>query len=610
MSTTDSNEKWNELKLSGMQTNDYSTYINLCKKRTKNLSNLDIRFRKKIKLAILGSASTNFIAEPLEFALNSLGIECEILDTPFNTYAYQILDSGSVLNNFKPDVVIMVNVPFSQPEWPDIRDGKDNIDDMVNRSTEYWINLCSELHNNTGCEIIFDNFFQLPWKPAGNLAPKIGSDFNNYITRLNSSLARSAPSFVHIHDVAWMAANHGVKNWFDLKYWNLAKLPVALKYTIHYIKNCAAIISSLYGGTKKVMVLDLDNTLWGGVIGDDGLDGIKIGQGSPTGEAFSAFQKYIRQLKDRGVLLAVCSKNDESNARLPFEKHPEMSLKLDDFVCFVANWEPKTNNIIKIANTLSLGIDSFVFVDDNPVERELMRTHLPDVVTIELGGEPADYPALIDEQSPFEITSFGVEDISRTSQYQENYQREALKTTITNYEDYLVSLEQQAFIGSIEEHCLDRVTQLINKTNQFNLTTQRKTRSEVEAIMMDERYFFSYVQLADKFGDNGIIAVIFGSLEDESLDIDGWLMSCRVLKRGVEKMICNYLVEQAKINNKKIIKGTYIPSGKNNMVESLYPDLGFRMLEKLDNGSTKWELDVRSYNKLEHPIAIKEINDE
>jgi FkbH-like protein len=403
-----------------------------------------------------------------------------------------------------------------------------------------------------------------------------------------------------------MASNHGVSNWLDLKYWHHAKLPISLTHIIPYIKNTTAIIASLYGGTKKVLVLDLDNTLWGGVIGDDGLDGIKVGQGSPEGEAFYSFQKYIQQLKDRGVLLAVCSKNDDANARQPFEQHPEMHLKLDDFVSFIANWRAKPDNLIDIAKQLNLGLDSFVFVDDNPAERELMRTQLPDVLTIELNDNPADYARLLDEQNPFELTSLSSEDTIRTSQYKENLQRDSLKTSIADYDDYLKSLEQIAVISDFNEARLDRITQLINKTNQFNLTSIRKNRSEVEQLMADDDSFTCYIQLSDKFGDNGVIAIVYGSWGKDSLTIDGWLMSCRVLKRGVEKMTCNHLVKQAHLKNKKYIHGRYIPSAKNSMVKDLYPELGFELSATGKDQTTDWTLDLSTYAIAAHTIKIEE----
>jgi len=596
---------WQELKNLGMITNDYSEYLKLCRKRAAKLSSLEIPRRRDIRLAIVGAANTDLLPELIEFTLDSQGLGCKILNTPFNTYAHEMFDPESNVANFNPDVTMVVNSPFNQPHWPNIAHTSEHVGNLCDQATEFWLNLCRSLHENTGCEIIFDNFHQFPWRPHGNLSAKLPFDINNFLKRLNRNIAANSYDYLHINDVDWLASNYGVSNWIDLKYWNHAKLPMSLKYIVHYVKNISAIISSIYGGSKKVLVLDLDNTLWGGVIGDDGLNGIVVGQGSAQGEAFVSFQKYIQQLKDRGILLAVCSKNEEANAKLPFEDHPEMVLKLDDFVCFVANWEPKPNNIIQIAEKLNLGMGSFVFIDDNPVERELMRTQLPDVLTIELGNDPVEYPAIIDNYSPFELTSLSAEDLTRSDKYKENFNREALKTKSSNYNDYLALLEQKARILPFEESRLERITQLINKTNQFNLTTIRKSRTEVAEIMSSPRHFSTYIQLADKFGDNGIISVLFGIYLENTLDISCWLMSCRVLKRQVEAMACNYLVEHAKKTNKRFITGTYIPTDKNNMVSGLYESLGFELVESLDDGTTKWKLDIQKYKNAEHFIKIE-----
>ena len=578
--------------------------MKLCRERTKLLSSLKSPRRRDIRLAIVGTANTDFLPELLEFTLDSHGLGSKILNTTFNTYVHEMLSPDSSVAKFKPDVTMVVNSPFGQPYWPNISDGPKQVEDLCNKATEFWVNLCRSLNENTGCEIVFDNFFQFPWKPNGNIASKLYFDINNFLRRLNNNIAIQSHDYLHINDIDWLASNYGVSNWIDLKYWWHAKLPVSLKYIVHYVKNTSAIISSIYGGSKKVLVLDLDNTLWGGVIGDDGLDGIKVGQGSAQGEAFVSFQKYIQCLKGRGILLAVCSKNDEANAKLPFEKHPEMVLKLEDFVCFTANWDPKPNNIIKIAEKLNLGINSFVFVDDNPVERELMRTQLPDMLTVELGSDPVEYAALIDSYSPFEITSISSEDQTRTDKYKENFQREVLQTNVSNYNEYLTSLEQKAKIAPFEASRIERITQLINKTNQFNLTTIRKSRSEVEEIMSSEKHFTTYIQLADKFGDNGVISVLFGTWLEDTLDINCWLMSCRVFKRQVEDMTCNYLVERAKNNKKRFITGTYIPTEKNHMVKGLYESFGFNLIELLDDGTTKWKLDINKYNQADCFIEI------
>lgn len=605
MSIEVTDNTWDVLKLEGFLTSEYPKYIKLCKKRKKLAPSLDFKHRKKIKLAVLGTANTDFIPEPLEFALSSLGIECEILTTPFNTYAFEMFDGNSVVSKFKPDVVVFISTSFTQPEWPNLKTDSDENKLMVERTVDYWLNLCASVHKSTGCEIIFDNFFQLPWRPNGNLSTRLNSDHNSYLANINMAMGNNAPSYVHISDVAWMSSYYGISNWIDLKYWYHAKLPVSFKCFVSYIKNTSGLIASLYGGTKKVLVLDLDNTLWGGTIGDDGINGIKIGQGTPAGEAFLSFQKYIHQLKERGVLLAVCSKNEEVNAKLPFESHPEMHLKLDDFTCFIANWDPKSDNLIDMASKLNLGIDSFVFVDDNPAERELMRMQLPEVLTIELDDEPSNYPQLIDAQSPFELTSFSEEDMSRSHQYKENFKRESLKATATSYNDYLASLEQHAFINKFEMSRLERITQLINKTNQFNLTTARLTNADVESLMLSDSNMTAYVSLKDKFGDNGVISVIYGRWETENLAIDGWLMSCRVFKRSVENIICDYIVELARTKGKKLIIGKFIPTEKNNIVKNLYAELGFELINTHIDGATTWSIDVDSYTLSNKPITVE-----
>lgn len=606
MNTEIEGNRWHELRLAGQLTSDYSGFFRLCRQRARQLKELDIRRRKYIRLALLGSANTDFLADMLEFSLDIHGIGCEIIEAPFNTYAYQMLNADSLVAKFRPDVAVFVGAALNQPEWPDINTPDEEVEIMAGRVAGYWLDLCRALHDNTGCEIVFDNFSQLSWKPNGNLSARHAADHNNYLTRINCLIGRNAPPYLHINDVAWMSSYHGVSNWFDTRYWHHAKLPVSFGCIVPYVRNISGIIAALYGGSRKVLVLDLDNTLWGGVVGDDGVDSIRIGHGSPEGEAFLYFQRYILQLKNRGVLLAVCSKNDDSGARAPFTDHPEMILGLDDFACFVANWEPKPDNLVTIAEQLNLGLDSFVFVDDNPAERELMRRQLPDVLTIELGDDPAGFPAQIDEQSPFEVVSLSREDAMRTNQYRENQLRESLRTAVSSYNDYLVSLEQRAIIRCFDESRLDRITQLINKTNQFNLTTRRKTRAEVERLMQDEKYLSVYIQLADRFGDNGVIAVVFGCWGDDCLEVDDWLMSCRVLKRDIEKLTCNYLAEQVARKGRRYIYGNYIPTDRNGMVVDHYPDLGFEQVRKHENGETRWRLDVATYVPAVHSIAIEE----
>ncbi|MBW7992585.1 MAG: HAD-IIIC family phosphatase [Planctomycetes bacterium] len=477
---------------------------------------------------------------------------------------------------------------------------------MVDEACRYWLGFCERLRENTQCEIVLNNFHQLLTRPMGNFGVKLPWDPNNFIRRLNVALGDRAPSYVHINDVSGLAAKYGIKQWFDPRYWFHAKQPVSFECLMLYVHNTARIIGALFGKTSKCLVVDLDNTLWGGVIGDDGLEGITIGEGDALGEAFKAFQEYILKLKQRGILLAVCSKNEEANALAPFREHPEMVLKRKDFVSFKANWQPKPDNLREIAKELNIGIDSLVFVDDNPAECEHVRQILPQVKIVELTDEPADYPKLIDEEGFFEITALSYEDMQRTGQYIGNIERKHLEESTVNYADYLASLEQKAIIRPFGEKYLNRITQLINKTNQFNLTTLRLSRSQVEERMQDSKTLTAYVRMADRFGDNGLISVFFARLQANELLIDEWLMSCRVFKRGIENLLCNYIVEKAREMGATKLRGIYIPTEKNGLVRDHYQSLNFSMVGSNQNESTHWSLELDTYKPFEVQIELVE----
>ena len=346
------------------------------------------------------------------------------------------------------------------------------------------------------------------------------------------------------------------------------------------------------GLAKKCLVLDLDNTLWGGVIGDDGLGGIRLGQGDGEGEAFLAFQRYAKTLKDRGIILAVCSKNTEAIAKEVFQKHPEMVLRLDDISCFVANWNDKAANLRGIARALNIGLSSLVFADDNPAERALVRQFVPEVAVPELPHDPADYIQAIERHRYFQITSLGREDLQRAEYYRANAERQQALGGSENVEQFLESLQMVARIAPVDEVSLERTAQLINKSNQFNLTTRRRTAAEVMALLDDPAWFTCAVSLRDRFGDNGLVSVLLAKVEDDALVIDTWLMSCRVLKRDVEAMLYNHLCRWALQRGVRRIRGQYIPTAKNGIVKDHYASLGFVQSGEAADGTTSWEFVV------------------
>jgi FkbH-like protein len=585
---------------------DYTEFLTLCRWRNRLAAHAPLSLPKTVKVAILGGATTEMLENPLVLALESIGLDCQIHQSEYNTFAHEMLDATSPTAKFRPEVVIVVNTPANLPSWPTPDDNLERVNQLVEEVCNYWLGLCARLREHTQCEIILNNFHLLPTSPLGNLGTKLPWDANNFILRLNIALGDRAPSYVHINDVSGLAAKYGVNQWFDQRYWFYAKQPVSFQCLVPYVNNTARIIGALFGKTAKCLVADLDNTLWGGVIGDDGIEGIVIGEGDAIGEAFKAFQEYLLKLKQRGILLAVCSKNEEANALAPFQEHPEMVLKRKDFVSFKANWQPKPDNLRLIAEELNIGLDSLVFVDDNPAECEHVRQILPQVKIVGLSDDPAEYPQLLDQSGFFEITTLSNEDMQRTEQYQVNIKRKQLYESATDFKTYLASLEQKSVIRPFEERFLDRITQLINKTNQFNLTTLRLSRSQVEERMEDPNVLTAYVRMADRFGDNGLISVFCARREGDELRINQWLMSCRVLKRGVENLLCNYIVEKAREIGATKLNGIYIPTPKNGLVRDHYKSLNFSLVKKDQDGSTYWSLDLDTYKPFEVEIELVE----
>ena len=597
---------WGTLLRLAATSNDTSSFISLARWRKRLRAVAPRRAgRKTIRVALLGGATTEFLEEPLTLALDVLGFDSVIHRSDYNTVALEMIDASSATATFAPDVAVVVATPLNLPTRPAAGDDAMTTAARVAETAEQQLNLCAQLHQHTGCEIVLDNFHRLPTRPLGNLAAKTAWDVNGFITRVNLALGERAPSYLHINDVETLASTAGVRNWFDARYWYHAKQPVSFTCLLLYVRNTANIIAALFGGTAKCLVLDLDNTLWGGVIGDDGPEGIRIGAGDPVGEAYAAFQEYVLQLKQRGVLLAVCSKNDEAQALRAFTERTGMLLRREDFAAFRANWASKPDNLLEIATELNLGLSALVFVDDNPAEREHVRQRLPEVRVIDLPEDPADYAYAIDDAAPFEIVAISAEDRQRTEQYRANAERTRLLDTVQDYRAYLETLGQHAVIRPFDVDHLDRITQLINKTNQFNLTTERLTRSQVEAVMQS-RAITAYVRLADRFGDNGLISVLVARPDDRDYWIDLWLMSCRVLKRGVEQLLCNHLVEQVRRQGGDRIIGVYRPTARNSMVARHFETLGFQPIDGGTAGSTHWCLDVERYAAFDVAIALEE----
>jgi FkbH-like protein len=399
---------------------------------------------------------------------------------------------------------------------------------------------------------------------------------------------------VHICDAEFIAARIGGLSAEDARLWLESKQPGSTRYLVEVAREAAQVIGSLRRAPHKVLVLDLDNTLWGGVVGDVGIEGIELGGTSPRGEAFKAFQTYILSLQQRGVLLAVCSKNEHERAIEPFRRHPEMVLREQHIVSFKANWQPKSDNLRQIAADLNLGLDSLVFVDDNPAEIDIVRNFAPAVKTILLGDDPAAYVAQLQDCRFFEPRALTAEDLVRTSQYQSEAMRQAELSSATDMPTYWKSLAMRATISDFTTIDLPRIVQLINKSNQFNLTTRRRTEADVTALMRDSRHSAFTLRLEDRFGDHGLVAIVVGSIDGECFEIDTWLMSCRVLQRQVEDETLNEIMRRARERGCNRVRGVYLPTAKNALVRDLLPNLGFIPVTD-DAQRAEYELAVSTY---------------
>ena len=572
-------------------------YDFLTKKRKRILRELkenSINPMKK-RIAILGGSTTNEIASMLELFLMSNNIEVEIYQSEYNQYWQDAVFGNDILDNFEPDIVFVFTTFRNIERFPELSDSPEYVDELLdnefNRFTEMW----SSLSRKFQCPIIQNNFERPNYSLLGNRDIWDFHGKTNFILRLNQKFyeyAYSNKSF-YINDIDGISAKIGLEKWHSSFYWNMYKYAMSF-YAVPYVaKSAADIIKSLFGKNKKVLSLDLDNTLWGGVVGDDGVEGISIGKEVSEGQIYYEFQKYCKELQNLGVVLSVNSKNDEENA-LAGLNHPDGVLKPEDFVSIKANWNPKSENLIETASELNLGLDSMVFIDDNPAEQEIVRQHLPNV-DVPYVESVDDFIKIIDDAGYFETTVLSNEDLDKTNIYKANVNREKLKSSFLDYNEYLKSLEMELTAESFDSIHFQRIAQLTNKSNQFNLTTLRCTEKDIEKMADSGEYITLYGSLSDKFGNNGVVSVVSGKRMDSKLHIILWLMSCRVLKRNVEQAMMNVLLDKCKEKKIKEVYGYYYPTAKNGMVKNFYEKMGFELVNSNENGDSIWKMTVSEY---------------
>lgn len=547
-------------------------------------ADIAIPSRARKRVALIGSGSLSFWAPVLRPAAFVAGIDIDLFTGEFGQHSQEILDSGSPLSRFRPEVVILATDWRSLGLSPEVAEADSVVAGHVAALRTLWRH-CAE---NWGADVIQHNFEVPEVDPFGHLSAELPGGRARILRRLNLALSEAAAAEnVAILDVDQVASLFGKCQWNDPIAWTTSKqypAPAALPLLARHE---AAILRALAGLASKCLVLDLDGTLWGGVIGEDGLSGIRLG-GSPEGEAWVSFQHFVRGLRNRGVLLAVCSKNNPEDALEPFRNHPEMVLKRDDFAAFVANWQTKSENLRHIAAELNLGLDSLVFVDDHPVERAQVRAELPEVEVPEMPRDPALYEVAISRSLLFEGVSLTADDRSRVATYRGNAERAQLLTVSGNLEDFLRNLQMRVELRPFDQVNLPRIVQLINKTNQFNLTTRRMSAAMAEKMVGDPLWYTQFMRVCDRFGDNGITGVLIARREGHAWRVDNWLLSCRVLGRRIEEVMLTALLGFAEASGTAELVGEYLPTAKNGQVADLYERLGFVRVREDEAGGARF----------------------
>ena len=565
---------------------------------------------KPVRLALLGSSTVSHLLPAIRVAALRRGLWVTTYTSEYGQYRQDLSNPASPLVAFGPTAcVLALDAQHLLPQLDPTTIGP-AADDALSAVVEDLRLLWRQARNLCPGQLIQQTVLPSAVDLLGQNEHRLSGAPAALLSRLNARLRSVADGEgVDLLAVDSRAALDGLAAWHDPLLWHRAKQEISMAAAPMYGELLARLLMAAQGRSAKCLVLDLDNTLWGGVIGDDGLEGIVIGQGSAAGEAFTSFQHYARALGRRGVILAVCSKNDEANALEAFERHPDMVLRRGDIAAFRADWTDKATNLRAIAGELNIGLDAMVFADDNPFERALIRAELPQVSVPELPEDPALFARCISDAGYFESLRLTADDATRTRQYDDNRKRSELLSQATDLDSYLRGLDMQLRWKRVDRVGLDRVVQLINKTNQFNLTTRRYSMEEAAAMAGDPRWLVLQLRLGDRLGDNGIVAVVIGRLNDRGqLEIDSWLMSCRVLGRRVEEATIGIVVEQAQQIGATEILGCYRPSGRNAMVADLFPRLGFLAMHngEMEDGQRWYHLPALGTPPVDLPFAISE----
>jgi FkbH-like protein len=555
--------------------------------------------RRSCRVAITGSSTTSQLAALLPLAALRFGVDAQVQEGLYGQYQQDLISPNSALYGFEPEAVVIAadETALQLPSTSGMPEAD------VAAEAQRWRSLWDNVAARTSAHIVQHNFALRPEAPLGHLSSRMAASRYAMVQELNRQLAMSANDGVSIVDCDRLASNFGRDQWFDDRYWFRSKQAVALAALPLLARHTAAVLAARLGLSRKCLVLDLDNTLWGGVVGDEGVEGIRLGADA-TGEAFVAFQEYVLELKERGVVLAVASKNNDADAREVFERHPDMRIRLNDIAVFAVNWDDKATSLRRIADTLGIGLNALVFADDNPAERQIVRRLLPEVDVIRLPNEPAGYRRALSDYLGFESVAVTEEDRQRTDQYRARAASAELRSSTTDIESFYRDLNMQAVVAPFDATHLPRIAQLVGKTNQFNLTTRRHSHGALEAMMSDDSCVAFYLKLSDRLADHGLVSVLIGFVDGEVLDIDTFLMSCRVIGRTVEATMLSHLCDEASRRGCSVLRGTYAATPKNAVVRDLYAGFGFRKVDETGE-ATQWQYDLRSSGSISNDFISK-----
>jgi FkbH-like protein len=555
------------------------------------------------RVAVLGFATTHYYTAVLRGLGKASGFPLVTYEPEYNTVHQTVLDEGSELYSFRPDFVVVLTAVQALRNVLLSVDVAERVG-AAEREAQQLVSIVKRAAEIPSVTVVV-NEFVAPYERAwGNLSRRVDGSLPNAVQRINERLRGLAAESDNVYtiDTDYIASWVGKKAWFDERLWFYSKSFCHPEALPHVAGQALDIFRAAKGRSLKCVALDLDNVLWGGVIGDDGLEGIRLGH-LGEGEAFVQFQMWLKELRARGIILGVCSKNDPEKAHEPFRAHSDMVLREEDISCFIANWDDKAHNLRQLASRLNIGLDSIVFLDDTPFERNLVRDLVPDVCVPEMPSDPAEFIPYLESLNLFESTQFSEEDRKRADFYRANVLRESEHARFTDVNEYLVSLEMAAEFERFDDLHLPRIAQLVQRTNQFNLTTIRHSPAELKDFAEDPDYFPFYVTLTDRFGDNGLISVVIAKRDGDALELVTWLMSCRVISRRLEEFVLDQLVEVARDVGVGSLRGRYVPTKKNGLVLKHYEKLGFVLIEAHADGTTDWRLAVDDYVMSDAPIA-------